>query len=341
MTRIVFVLLVAALVAVTGCGASDQDPEQAGSSPAPSPPTEAAAEEGAAEEAAEIAPYVEVDAGPVGLTAAKDGTVWVVSVQGETVQRISPGATAPDLTAEVPGVPLRATAAFGWVWVTSFGGERLLRLDPATGDVTATVKTGAGPEGVTSGFGSVWLVAQDAGRLLRIDPDTAEVTAQVDIGVGARLVTAGPQGMYVSHYKDNTVLMVDPATNTISATSEVVGEGPQGLAVLGDRVWVTCTVSEEVVALDATSLEKVASVTVDGSPDSVAVSGDGRLAVVAEEGPRLVVLDPDGGTVVAEQVLGEEYELYDKANLDLVLVAGVAWVSSFNSDRVYRVPLPG
>ena len=113
------------------------------------------------------------------------------------------------------------------------------------------------------------------------------------------------------------------------------------MVVLDGRVWVTCTLSEELVALDATTLEKVASVPVEGSPDSVAATADGRLVVVAEEGPRLVMVDPATATVTSETVLGEEQALNDRANLDLALVGDEAWVSSFNADRVYHVPLPG
>jgi len=146
--------------------------------------------------------------------------------------------------------------------------------------------------------------------------------------------------MYVAHYADGTVLRVDPRTEEVTA-SEPVCEGPQGMAVTGGRVWVTCTLADELVALDASSLEKVATVPVEGSPDSVAATDDGRLAVVAEDGPRLVVVDPASASVVAETVLGEEPALNDRANLDLALAGGEAWVSSFFADRVYHVPLPG
>ena len=50
---------------------------------------------------------------PVGLTTTEDGAVWVVGAQSETVLRIPAGATEPDLTVDVPGVPLRTTTAFG------------------------------------------------------------------------------------------------------------------------------------------------------------------------------------------------------------------------------------
>jgi DNA-binding beta-propeller fold protein YncE len=327
-------VLVLALLLVSAC--AEGDPGEA--DPAPSDePTKTPSEEPSE---APVAPYVEVGDGPVGLAATADA-VWVVASRDNAVQRIPVGAPEPDLTVDVPDAPLRAAVAFGSVWVTSFRGQQLLRLDPATGAVAASLPTGEGPEGLTSGFGSVWLVVQDAGRLLRVDQETNEVVADLDITPGARLVTAGRDAVYVSHYRDNAVLRIDPATGQVTGRSTAACEGPQSMAVLDDLVWVTCTVSEEVLALDATTLEEVTRVPVPGSPDTVAVTPDGRLAVVAEEGPRLVVLDPADGSVLAEQVLGQELGLYDQANLDLAFAGGEAWVSSFDADRVYRVPLPG
>ena len=46
------------------------------------------------------------------------------------------------------------------------------------------------------------------------------------------------------------------------------------------------------------------------------------------------------GGIESERVLGEEYELLDKANLDLSVAGGEIWVTSFNADRIYHVPLP-
>ena len=202
MLRVCVALL--ALLAITACSDSDPDPQAAEPS---------ATEPSATETPVEVAPYVETPTGPVGLTATEDGAVWVVGAQSETVLRIPAGATEPDLTVDVPGVPLRTTAAYGSVWVTSFDGKKLLRLDPATGEVVATIKTGAGPEGVAAGFDSIWVVAQDAGKLLRIDPATNAVSAEIKLEVGARLVEAGPDAMYVAHYADDMILRVDPKTN--------------------------------------------------------------------------------------------------------------------------------
>jgi hypothetical protein len=73
----------------------------------------------------------------------------------------------------------------------------------------------------------------------------------------------------------------------------------------------------------------------------VAVTDDGRLAVVAEDGPRLVVVDPTSATVLAETVLGQEPALDDRPTSTSRSPGGEAWVGSFFADRVYHVPLPG
>ena len=73
---------------------------------------------------------------------------------------------------------------------------------------------------------------------------------------------------------------------------------------------------------------------------TVAATADGRLAVVAEEGPALVMVDPGTASVTSRTVLGEERALGDRANLDLALAGGEAWVGSFSADRVYHLPLP-
>src|SRR4051812_34118508 len=130
--------LFALVLTTSACGGSDS-----GSGSADPEPTD---------DTADLAPYVQGHARPVGLTATDDGSICVVGSGSTTLSRIPAGAEAPDLTVDVDGVPLRATSAYGAVWVTSFHGKRLVRIDPGTGDVTGTVRTGAGPEGVGAGF---------------------------------------------------------------------------------------------------------------------------------------------------------------------------------------------
>jgi DNA-binding beta-propeller fold protein YncE len=328
------VLSAAALVIVAaagGCG--DPEAPAAEASPSSTSPSSSSAP---AEP--ELAPHVQTERAPVGLAADPDGRVWVVAASGETAARFSADADEPDLVVDVPGTPLRAVAAYDALWVTSFAEGRLVKVDTSTGEVGGQVRVGDGAEGVAAGFGSVWVVAQDAGRLVRVDPATLRPQASIKIGTGARLVHVGPEAVYVSHFADDAVLRIDPKTNAITATASTCS-GPQGLVVSDGLVWVACTTAGQVVALDADNLKESASVVVPGSPDPVAVLADGTIAVVAQAGPTLVTIDPGTAEILTSRTLGgrAEVALNDRANLDLVVIDGLAWVTSNFVDRLYRV----
>ena len=91
------------------------------------------------------------------------------------------------------------------------------------------------------------------------------------------------------------------------------------------------------MGLDPDSLEVVEDVAVPGYPDTVVTAPDGRLLVVAEQGPTLVGVDPATGAV-EERVLDELAPLGDRANLDAAVVDGQAWVTSHSTGRVHRLP---
>jgi streptogramin lyase len=322
------VLGLAALLAL-GAGCSSPDPG-ADSSPTASGSSSSPTER--------TAPFVAVGDGPVGL-AAGDGSVWSVSPDTAQLVRIDAETAETDEPSDAGDLPLRTTYAAGSVWVTSFGDGTVLRIDPDHGTVLDSFKVGDGPEGITSAFGSIWVVAQDSGQLVRIDPSSpAHVETRIDIGDGARLVTAGPDAVYVAHFGQDRVLKVDPRSGRVTRSAKLCS-GPQGMAVGDGRLWVACTFSDEVVAIDLTSLKQVAQVDVPGSPDPVAIAPDGAVLVAAEDGPTLVTLDPDSAEVTDQTRLGDDPALSDSANIDLVVAAGQAWVSAYRSGRVYHVPV--
>ena len=186
------------------------------------------------------------------------------------------------------------------------------------------------------GLGSVWVVAQDAGKLVRVDPATSAVAGTADIGVGARLVTTGGGAVWVSHYANGTVLRVDPATLAVTTSPRICG-GPQGIVATAEAVWVACTTDNVVVRLDPTSWAVTARVTTPTAPDGLVAGPDGRLRLVAQQGPTLVVIDPTTNAVVSQQVLGTVPQLYDQANLAVAVTADATWVSSFSADAVHRL----
>ena len=186
------------------------------------------------------------------------------------------------------------------------------------------------------GLGSVWVVAQDAGKLVRVDPATSAVAGTADIGVGARLVTSGGGAVWVSHYANGTVLRVDPATMAVTTSPRICG-GPQGIVATANAVWVACTTDNVVVRLDPATWAAAARIITPTAPDGLVAGPDGRLRLVAQQGPTLVVIDPNTDAVVSEQALGVLPQLYDQANLAVAVTADATWVSSFSADAVHRV----
>jgi hypothetical protein len=75
-----------------------------------------------------------------------------------------------------------------------------------------------------------------------------------------------------------------------------------------------------------------------GSPDAVAAGPDGKLLAALQKGPTLAVVDPARPTVLRRDRLGHVDQLYDQANIDLLVRDdGTAWVTSYLEGGVYRV----
>ena len=70
------------------------------------------------------------------------------------------------------------------------------------------------------------------------------------------------------------------------------------------------------------------------------MDGNGRIYVVAQQGPALAVLDAATATIGTTGVFGTLPQLYDQANLDVAVTADAVWVSSFTENAVHRLPRP-
>ncbi len=234
---------------------------------------------------------VPVGAGPVGLAADGDGGAWVVLSGDDSVVHLTAAGTEPDVT--VGGA--RHTAARGARRRRALG-HRLPRRGGAAdrpGD-----RRGHRPHPhrcrPRGHHGGVRLrVGRRAGRRHagarrpRVPPDRG---AGATIGDGARLVVAGRDALWVAQFAEDRILRIDPRTLDVRRSPRLCS-GPQGMAEVGGTLWVACTFADRVVPVDVRTLDRGEAVDVAGLPDPVVTDG-GRVLVLAEEGPRLVVLDP-------------------------------------------------
>jgi DNA-binding beta-propeller fold protein YncE len=281
---------------------------------------------------------VKTAAGPVGLAMDSRGRVWVANADAGTLSRLSAAGDAVDLDKPVGSAPLRLAVTPGSVWVTVFRDGTLRRLDARTGRVTGTVDVGETPEGVTAAAGSIWVVLEDPGQLAQVDPTSLQVMHRYPVGPGPRLVTAGHGALWVSSFSSGRVITIDPATGQVRKSGAVC-VGPQGMVVLSDTVWVACTVENKLVGIDRRTLKTTARLDLPGSPDAVRAGPNGELLVALQKGPTLAVVDPAGPKVLRRDRLGHVDQLFDQANIDLLVRDGTAWVSSYLEGGVYRIRL--
>ena len=100
-------------------------------------------------------------------------------------------------------------------------------------------------------------------------------------------------------------------------------------------LWVSCTPTDLVEAVDLQTLRALGQVKVSGEPDALRMDGS-KLYVVTTAGPTLVAVDPNPQhpSIVSRTSLGNAAPLHDQANVDAVVMNGRWWVSSPSQNKV-------
>lgn len=312
------------LLLLTACGAapaSDDEPAPDDTSSGPSAPA-----------LPEAVTRVEVGGRPIGLAAQGDDVLVALAETGRLARvGLRPRAEVLEETA-IGEIPLRVVTRARTTWVSAFGEGAVVRLE----DGRAQRWTGiaAEPEGMALRAGQLWVVDQAGGEALALNPDDGSVQRRVPVGAQPRLAASGESGLWVSSYGDSTLTRI--TSRGVRTTQRLCG-GPQGLAETRGLVWVACTDTEEVVAVDAESLRERQRLAEVDTPHAVVPLPDGRVLVVSAVGPTLLTVEADG-TLAATCALGELPRVID-GNVDATLVGDTVVVSSPLDGALLLVPL--
>ncbi len=271
---------------------------------------------------------------------AGDGAIWLTD--DTKIHRLNAKTGQPDGEVPVPGGPcLGGAYGFGALFAeTCYNDEGLVRVDPSSLKVTDQISLPTpdlyNQEGsIAAGEGAVWLIIDGQGCeacvLAGFDPDTLRMTHEIELDPGAASVAVGNGLLWVSDSKANRVLRVDPRTDEVLGSTDVGGL-PQYLTVDENGAWVLNQLEGTVMQLDPGTGEVVKTIDADvaGAGGSITV-GEGSVWV---RGTLKLLTQIDSAT-------GEVVARYgpDEGSGDALVDDGVLWVSAFDAETVFRIPL--
>lgn len=215
---------------------------------------------------------------------------------------------------------LSATNGTLWVGATETG--ELLRIDAGAREITARVPVGRAVLDVCATRDAVWAISALDGTVTRIDALTNAVTNVVEVGERPYACTWAFGHLWVSNGRSGTLTQIDDDARVV-ATVEIGGE-PNGLAVLGNRIYVAEREQGRVVAIDPVTLGNVGEVDLSGA-DWITPVGD---ALWVSREPDLVS-EVDAASLAVRRTMQVGHNPLGSA-----IVAGDLWVPCIESDSV-------
>ena len=173
-----------------------------------------------------------------------EGALWVTDGSSRLF-RVDPGSgrtTTLDLHQPLDDV----VAAGDAVWATSGPGASLFKVDPRRAAVQSRIRivnrrgtTAPYPVAVAAGDGFVWVVNANTQTVSKIDPQFESVAATIPLGIGRNPndIATGAGAVWIANGGNGTVARIDPSTDDV--TTIPLGNYPRGVAVAGNRVWVS------------------------------------------------------------------------------------------------------
>ena len=101
---------------------------------------------------------------------------------------------------------------FDSVWAVSSESRSIQRIDPATDTVVKTTALGKDPGFLAAGEEGVWVQEQGDGTVVRIDPQNGEVTGRTKVGAVLKWgdIDTGGGLVWLRTTEDQTFVVIDP-----------------------------------------------------------------------------------------------------------------------------------
>ncbi|HEY8515899.1 MAG TPA: hypothetical protein VIS07_10340 [Candidatus Binatia bacterium] len=222
----------------------------------------------------------------------------------------------------------------GFALVANKGGNSVSRIDLASSNVSATIPVPGNPTAVAvTPDGTKAYVVQSTNcpappeptpgpdptptpnpeptptppcTVAVIDTASSSVVGSVTVGREPFAVAVSPSGgfAYVTNRADDTVSIIDTTTDTVIGTVSV-GDTPEGIAAGFGTVYVTNDAANSVSVYREIDFQPLVTIGVGAGPVAVAVSPDGRTAVVGNDlGASVSIIETGTETVIGTRAVG-------------------------------------
>lgn len=165
----------------------------------------------------------------------------------------------------------------GFGFGTPFG---MSMIDPAIGESTPPTGPGGNQGSTIVAVGADTVVIdEDSGDLVRLDKSGA-VSARASVGAGAAQMVKHGDRLFVADRANDRVRVFDLSKGLTSADVIDVPAEPFGVAIAGNTLLVTSVADQRLTGIDLGSMSESFSTGLAPEPRGVAVSPDGKSAIV-------------------------------------------------------------
>lgn len=232
---------------------------------------------------------ISVPSRPGGIAVGRE--VWVGSIEGSVVVRLTPGdSTGRPVPVEVGRDPAAIVLENDDAWVAALNEGTISRIS-RSGEIVATIDELAFPSALAFVGDDLWAADVTEGTVSRIDSGSATIEETIEVGAGPTALASFESELWVALFREEALAAVDAGGEV-----EVValGSAPSGLATGAGYVWATLAEEDSLVRVDPDTLEVSERVEVGDNPQGVVVAGG--AVWVANQGDNTVtrLALPDG-----------------------------------------------
>lgn len=224
---------------------------------------------------------INVTGKPYQISGNIGGYVYVANQEKNyvSVVRLSDGSVVQtiDVGTEPYGLSTASVGGVTYLYVANTGSDTVSVINTSTNTVAATVSVGVKPYYVATVGTKVYVTNGASNTVSVIDANTNTVSATIPVGSYPRGIKAHGSYLYVANYGDqnysggNYISVINSATDSVTDTIilPIGSDGPRGVNVLGDNVYVANFRSNNVSVIDTNTNTITATIPVGMGPRGI------------------------------------------------------------------------